>query len=149
MNPGLERYSEFDLEKVEDTDVLFDVADDVADLEFILPDNLSRSRLSEHLSDGVLAYIVDDRVGELIECLPPLMPRAGHRLHYEDPSREVDILTLDHEVREVLRCCTDGVEDAGEIACRVHMARNPPCQYRALQLPSNHLRSSISGRSWF
>ena len=75
--------------------------------------------LAEHLSSPVLTYLVDGGVPELIHRLLPLMTRARHRLHLIYPSHKVDVKSLDDEVAEVHRGWTDGVMDAGEIACRV------------------------------
>ena len=47
--------------------------------------NVALMLLAEHLPGAVLANILDGEDPELINCRPPLMPRAGHRLHVGDP----------------------------------------------------------------
>ena len=66
-----------------------------------------------------ISHLVDGGVPELIHRVLPLMTGARHRLHLIDPSRKVDVESLDDEVAEVRRGGTNWVEDAGEIECRV------------------------------
>ena len=100
MNASPERSSEFGIEEQggPHSVVHLDVLDDVADREHVVPANLALYLLPANLSSAVLTYIVDGGMPELINNLPPLMPRAEDRLHLVDPSREVDVKTLDHEV---------------------------------------------------
>ena len=121
LNPGLESCGEIGIEEEGGPHavLVLDVFDDVIDLGTILAAQLMLNLIAEHLADAGLTYLVDGGVPELIHRFVPLMTRARNRLQWIDPSRKVDVESLDDEVAEVHRGRTDGVEDAGDIASRV------------------------------
>ena len=94
-NPAVERCSEFPIEEERGpfSVVVLNVEDDVPQLVHIISVNVWLDILSEHLAESAHGYRADGGVPELLNRIPPLMPRAGHRLHLVDPSREVNMKT--------------------------------------------------------
>ena len=78
MNPSLERCSEFSIDEERGplSVVILNFVPDVPDLGHLVPVNIALYLLSEHLSDAVLADIIEGSLPVLSNILAPLLPPA-------------------------------------------------------------------------
>ena len=99
--------------------------------------------LREQLADAVLTNFIDGEVPELIHCLQPLRPQSGFRLHFLDPSRQLNKKTLGPLVAEILRAGLDRLKNAADRGLDNRTVRGLPRRSQLLPCPIRPHRTPL------